>query len=435
MQKQPKMTQEFQLYKNLRSIVILLLLLSPTLMNLVEHASSGIVLLLTLTGIYAFFASGQTKVSRKSLFSSWEKAIMGVFVFYFAFVFLMNVAYNLYNDISILKIDVDNELRMLAFLPIYYLFVISKPQKETIWFSVIFGAITSGIYALIISLFSGFSSRVVGPYNPILFGCVSLALSFMSLYSYRYFDQEKKKLIFLPILGFACGLLATFLSGTRGAVIAIPFLVVIIIFYMRPYLRTYNLKILLGAIGGACIFLLFLFPNTHMAERFERGIEGAKVYISNPDCFECVEQYETIYLRLWMEAFVIIKNNPLTGVGPDGYRKAVTERVEKEQIAPGIEKFKTPHNMYLMMLSSYGAGGLLVLVVFFMVPLIGLVYTIKKYGGNSYSRDIAYCGLSLIVGYMVFSLTESLLNRNLPVAFYVIMLAAVLSVTRKSSHN
>lgn len=426
------MTQKFQLSKNFRFIVILLLLLTPILMNLVEHASSGIVLLLTLTGIYAFITSGQIKGSRKSLFSSWEKAIMGVFAFYFAFVLLMNVAHNFYNDISVLKVDVDNELRMLAFLPIYYLFVVSKPQKETIWFSVIFGAIASGIYALIMSLISDFSSRVVGPYNPILFGCVSSALSFMSLYSYRYFNQEKKKLIFLPILGIAGGLLATFLSGTRGAVIAIPFLVVIFLFYIRPFLRAYNAKFLLGAIGGACIILLVLFPNTHMAERFERGIEGAKVYISNPNCFECIEQYDTAYLRLWTEAFVIIKNNPLTGVGPDGYRKAVTERVEQEQIAPGIEKLKTPHNMYLMMLTSYGAGGLLVLVVFFMVPLVGLVYTIRKYDGNAYSRDIAYCGLSLIVGYMVFSLTESLFNRNLPVAFYIVMLAAILSANKNS---
>ena len=424
------MTKEFQLSNRLRTSVTLLLLLTPVLTNLVEHAGSTITLILTLFGIYIFYICEKKYSSRTTPISSWEKAIMGVFVLYFVFSTVFIVAHNSFNGIPIFDADIDHELRMLTFIPIYYLFIRTKPSIEAIWYSLIIAAIASGVYAFAAALATGFSDRVVGPYNPVLFGYISVALAFMSLSSYRFFYQKNKKLIILPLLGFACGLLAAFLSGTRGSVLTIPFLLIVFIFQIWPHLKIYNTKIVVGGIISVMVLLFLLFPHTRLAERFERGIEGARVYINNINCVECHEKYETAHLQLWTEALLIIKKHPFTGVGPDGYRKIVKERTENREIAPGIEIYQTPHNLYLTMLTSYGIWGFIVLMVFFLVPFASLAYSIRKNEGDENLRDIAYCGFFLIVGYMLFSMTGALFIRNILIAFYAIMLAVILSANR-----
>jgi O-antigen ligase len=133
---------------------------------------------------------------------------------------------------------------------------------------------------------------------------------------------------------------------------------------------------------------------------------------------------------MWMEALLIIKDHPVAGVGAKGYRRIVTDRVNNHEIAPGIEIFKTPHNMYLTMLTSYGIFGLIVLLAFFLVPLSAIIYAVKNSRHNSDLTDISYCGIFLIVGYMLFSMTGALFIRNMLITFYVVSLSAVLSVNR-----
>ncbi|MGB9499826.1 MAG: O-antigen ligase family protein [Dissulfuribacterales bacterium] len=408
----------------LRSVVIFIILLAPASTNLVRHAGSSIMLVLTLLGIYTFFKRGRIE------FSTREKGIMGTFAGYFFFCLLMSAGHNLFNGISPFKWDVDHEVRMLTILPIYYLFIQAKLEREIIWYGVVAGAISSGIYALFESIATGFSSRIIGPYNPCLFGYFSVALAFMSLSGYHFFYNKNKKLIILPLLGFICGLLAAFFSGTRGSVITIPFLTLLFIFQIKRHLNHFNTKITLAAIISIFIFMLLLFPHTYLEERFKKGIDEARYYIKNHECVACIEKHEAHHLRMWIEALNIIKDHPITGVGANGYQQIVISRINNHKIASGIEDFQSPHNMYLTMLTAHGIFGLIVLLAIFLVPLSGMIYGIKNSGENSDLKDISYCGLFLIVGYILFSMTGTLFNRNMLISFYIILIAATLSVNR-----
>jgi O-antigen ligase len=295
---------------------------------------------------------------------------------------------------------------------------------------VIAGAIISGMYALFTSITTDFSSRIIGPYNPCLFGYFSVALAFMSLSGYHYFYKKDKKLVILPLFGFMCGLLAAFFSGTRGSVITIPFLTFVFFFQIRRHLSNFNTKLVVAFIAVVFVFLLILFPHTPLSKRFSKGIEEAEYFIKNHECVECICKSDAHHLRMWMEALIIIKDHPIAGVGTKGYRRIVTDRVNNHKIAPGIEIFKTPHNMYLTMLTSYGIFGLIVLLAFYLVPLSALLYAVKHSRDNSDLADISYCGIFLIVGYMLFSMTGALFIRNMLITFYIVSLSAVLSVNR-----
>jgi O-antigen ligase len=418
------MIQEIQIPNRLRSAVIFLVLLTPTATNLLEHAGSVIILLLTILGIYIFYQQGRIPYARR------EKQIIWVFAAYFFFSLVMSAAHNFAGGVSLVKINVDHSLRMLSILPIYYLFIKARLEIKAIWYSVIAGAIVSGMYALFTSIATDFSSRIIGPYNPCLFGYFSVALAFMSLSGYHYFYKKNKKLIILPLLGFTCGLLAAFFSGTRGSVITIPFLTIVFMFQIRRHLSNVNTKLVVVFIAAVFVFLVILFPHTPLSERFSKGIDEARYYIKNHECVECIGRSDAHHLRMWMEALLIIKDHPVAGVGAKGYRRIVTDRVNNHEIAPGIEIFKTPHNMYLTMLTSYGIFGLIVLLAFFLVPLSAIIYAVKNSRHNSDLTDISYCGIFLIVGYMLFSMTGALFIRNMLITFYVVSLSAVLSVNR-----
>lgn len=418
------MIQKIQISTKIRSVVVLLVLLTPAFTNLVEHAGSVIMLLLTLLGIYAFFKMGRIEFSLR------EKKILWIFSVYFIFSLLMSEAHNLFNGISLFKLKIGHSIRMLSIIPIYYLFITVKLEKNIIWYSLVAGAIASGMYALLTSIATDFPSRIIGPYNPCLFGYFSVALAFMSLSGFQFFYKKNKKLIILPLFGFICGLLAAFFSGTRGSIVTIPFLTIVFMFQIRRHLSNFNTKLVVAFIAAVFIFLLILFPHTPLSERFAKGIDEARYFIKNHECVECIGKYDAHHLRMWIEALIIIKDHPIVGVGPKGYRKIVTNRVKNHEIAPGIEIFKTPHNMYLTMLTSYGIFGLIVLLAFFLVPLSAIIYAVKNSRDNSDLADISYCGIFLIVGYMLFSMTGALFIRNMLITFYIVSLSAILSVNR-----
>jgi len=418
------MIQETQIPNKLRTAVIFLVLMTPAFTNLVEHAGSIIMLFLTLLGIYTFYKQGRIEYSIR------EKQIIWVFAAYFFFSLVMSVAHNIAGDISMFKLNIDHSIRMLSIIPIYYLFIQVRLEKKIIWYSVIAGAIASGMYALFTSIVTGFASRIIGPYNPCLFGYFSVALAFMSLSGYHFFYKKDKRLVILPLFGFMCGLLAAFFSGTRGSVVTIPFLTIVFIFQIRQHISSFNTKIVVAFIAAVFVFLLILFPHTHLSKRFLKGIDEARYFIKNHECVECIGKYDAHHLRMWMEALIIIKDHPIAGVGSKGYRKIVTARVDNHEIAPGIEIFKTPHNMYLTMLTSYGIFGLIVLLAFFLIPLSAILHAINNSRDNSDLTAISYCGIFLIAGYMLFSMTGALFIRNMLITFYIVSLSAVLSVNR-----
>jgi len=140
-------------------------------------------------------------------------------------------------------------------------------------------------------------------------------------------------------------------------------------------------------------------------------------------------------MRMWAQSLIILKDHYLFGVGPKGWQGRVKERVNKKEIAPGIERFQSPHNMYLAMMTSYGILGFIMLLLIFLLPLFSFSHAIKTNRDNPIIIGIAFSGLSLIFSFMLCSLTGTLFNRNIIISFYVIMLAATLSIMRPDSEK
>jgi O-antigen ligase len=107
----------------------------------------------------------------------------------------------------------------------------------------------------------------------------------------------------------------------------------------------------------------------------------------------------------------------------------IRQKLTDGQISAEVGKYSTPHNMYLNNMAAYGIFGLLILLGIFLTPLLIFFPTVKKHLPG---QDIAYAGFMLIFGFMLFGFTECIFIRNININFYIIMLAAIITLIKES---
>lgn len=400
-------------------VVAATILLFPIATLLVERAATVALLLLALLGVLFTL----TERGPKTPLSRDEKLLV------FSVAFFVGVALLAYfvsepNYLGFKKLG--RYLRFLLLVPIY-LVVRRLPQGEGVWWTgLALGAIAAGVfglYALITGDGASLYEGQVGGSNAVLFGDLSLVMAFMSLGSLWYFRRHSPWLTLLPIAGFAFGCLAAFLSGARGAWIAVPGLALLLFWHLaRERSKRTRWLMLAGLLGLAT--LVYAIPQTEVAARLNALLADlAQMFRGEP-----AGGGVGMRLALWRVAWDAFAQNPILGTGVGGYAEVLREWVEAGLLPEHLLQYNHPHNEFLSVLASRGLVGLLALLLVFGIPLWHFVW-----GVYHADRDIAglsFAGLALIIGFMQFGLTEAIFDRTMPITFYVFCLAVIYGLVR-----
>ena len=384
----------------------------PVLCNLVEHLGSMILTSLSLYGIYYWL-----RFKKAPAFQWADKLAMWPLVIYFLICFFFFLVNGIFRDHYSLKWDLDHEIRLLAVLPLFIIFTDVKIKPWVLWYGMALAAIVSGIYAVAYIYVFSAGERATGFYNPIAFGNLSLLSGFISLAGIRYFLTRHRLLVIIPLMGITCAMLAAFLSGTRGSILAIPVLALIYSFQISSFPRKNIIR--------ACFFITILslcsayyhLPSSSLDHRMREGIKGVKAFV-----FQNVENPYAIRLSIWQEGMKIFYDHPLVGVGKDGYEMIIEEKTRQKKISPTIVQWETLHNMYLSNMVAYGVIGLIMTLSVFLCPLGALVVSLKK---KVLPADMAYAGIMLVSGFMVFAFSSSIFYRNIYINYYVLFLSLI----------
>ncbi|RJP89143.1 MAG: O-antigen ligase family protein [Desulfobacteraceae bacterium] len=403
----------------LRVIVYLIVFTLPGLSNLVEHSASATLLTLTLLGIYAW-ATRKTKPG----FEPGERLVIGAFVVYFFVCLFFYLANGLFREGASLAWDLDHELRFLAFGVILYLFHRTGLKPWTVWYGAAVAAIIYGIYSVYLYYIYGISAedRAIGAYNAIAFCNIALAMGFISLTGLRYFHEKHPALAAVPLTALVSGILAAFLSGTRGALVAIPLLGTIFFIQLGSFRQPWRSRLALVLSVTLLSVGLYHLPGSSMDQRVRTGFTQAEAFFNGEGTGDYV-----VRLAMWQQAWQMFTDHPIVGWGKEGYRKNIPEKVARNEAPESIKKFDSPHNMYLTNMVAYGVTGPLVLLFIFIAPLSVLIPVTRSWGP---SRDIAYAGIMHIVSFMLFAVTETIFSRNININIYMILLAAIMTLTR-----
>ena len=351
-------------------------------------------------GIYAL-----TKKTRFNL-SSTDKLLIYSYLFYF-FIFVLSL---IFNDGKIRELDYPS--RVLLFIPVLLLLFKYPIKTCVLSYSIPFG----GIIVVCMALYDKFILNLNPEQNPRIMhiqgGDISMSLGIFSLIIALYAHQKKDiKLTTLSVIGGLCGIVGSLLSTARGGWVALPVLLIVILYIYRHSLSKRFLLTFFGIIVVASIGISQM-PNNRIMERINVAQKDIQLYLDNHDGNTSLGAR----FEMWKSALEMAKEKPLFGWGIQG----ATEKRKldtKEKIVTGdIGQFTHAHNQYLDDLSKRGVVGLLALLAVLFIPLRAFMKKLNT--TNDEVKLIATLGVAHILSVMIYGLSQGFLVHNSGTIFY-----------------
>lgn len=217
-------------------------------------------------------------------------------------------------------------------------------------------------------------------------------------------------------LGIAGCVSASVLSGTRGAWLALP---VLLILGARQAMRARHRRLELGLAAGVAVLAVVLAWPTLTGRLNVASNDVSRAAVDASGALDTSVGYR---LAMWRISFGMIEDKPWTGQGLSAFPEQMqrwADRLGLQVSFPG-GGFKNPHNQYLGWAAVHGVPvALLMLGLVFVLPC---VQSRREGSQASHAAALwAFVGMTA-----VFCLTESVLERQRGAAWFVIWIGLLL---------
>lgn len=386
-------------------LLIFVLFAYFSLTNIIAHLGSlFFFLMVVIFFVYLF---------RKIKIPSFSK--LEFFYFYIIILYIfVHIVSNFYNGFILGNFEqrlslIDQELRLLFFLPLLLVLRGLKIPGTVLFAGLSTGGILSGLLSVYNFHIHGML-RASGSYHAIAFADLSAVMAFLPLFFINEFKDKGKIYLSLPFLSFILGFSALILSGTRGALFCVPvFLFFLLIEYRKNIIAWAALCIVIFSGFG-----IDKLNNGYLTQRF--GVLYSNTMELNKK-WSVGEFSDQVRFELWRGAFLVIKDNPYTGIGRVGFDDKMAV-MEKENLVPKtLKNYTEPHNQYLFDIVSSGIISGLLSIMLFFIPVLGFVSKFRK------KPSVSLAGMAFSISFFVFGLSESILIRNIYVTFFIIILS------------
>ncbi len=264
--------------------------------------------------------------------------------------------------------------------------------------------------------------RPSGGVNPMRYGAISLILSAIAFNGVLFIRDKAMWLRLLLCVSSLMGLVACYLTGSRGSFVAIPLLAFMYSVYLYKAGHSRYLRVLLVS---SILLMAGLSQNDRVIatvssfERYQQG-DAASSLGARFDMFKA--------------AVILIERRPFWGYGLGGY---LDGGKEVRKIYPNIDQhvgtWSNPHNEYLLVLVEKGAIGFIALLLLFVVPGYLFFQAIRKAGESAAGQQVkffAMSGLSLLVVYAVVGQSVALFQHDVFNHFFTLMVLMFASQIR-----
>lgn len=250
--------------------------------------------------------------------------------------------------------------------------------------------------------------------NAITFGQLAVLLLFFSVVLlYRHGGRFRLARVLLSFIGVIGALIAAVLSGSRGPLLALPFLGVLLL-YLMPY---YRKRVVYAFILFVLLLLLAYFAFDLDVLRVGDAVADlAAISMGNAD------NSIGVRTQVWHAAFQLFEQNPWFGVGHGQFSTVVGQHQQElgvSQFAVGYHA----HNDYLQLLAEMGVLGLTSVLLLF----VGTVFLVFKY---TVARMPRACVLAVSICWLIFAMTQVQLGHQRVVAFELLVLVFCLALAK-----
>jgi len=266
--------------------------------------------------------------------------------------------------------------------------------------------------------------RVGGGMHSIQYGSIAvLLLSMIVAYPFFYKTSFRENIFIVLAVFF---LIASAISTqARGAWAGLPAIILVwLMFY--PFkkvtwrMRLYVAMLILGVLAS----LYFLNP---VQKRIDITIENVQKYLDSKDMNDDLRRSSVgVRFEMWRASFYIFKENPVLGVGLGGYQDAARKVSAKNDINSSAYWFYHPHNQFISELASKGLPGL-VIYILLLAALMRYFYCRLKAAENNETAYFAFMGIQIVVMYIVFSLSDAVIEGKVMLLIFVVFIALILA--------
>ena len=291
------------------------------------------------------------------------------------------------------------------------------------WSVLICGVAAGAVIAAgsaVVDLYVYHAVRPFGLINPIRLGMI--ALTFGAISAVGLVHARSLLMAAVAVAGSTAGFATAFLSGSRGALLALPFILLLLapVLWQRSrrvfavvsiFLAVFATLMLAGNVGG-------------MSTRIMTAT--AQVYATVAGDEKVSDRSVGDRTKLLLLAYRLFKEEPLLGVGTQRWNAAVAELVNAPEPEDRlVSPYNQAHNQYADDLAKGGIVRFLLGFLILFMPLY-LFLTREPFSGQSGS-EFALAGVVTSVAYMLFCLSESLMILSLPAAVQTILVFYLLS--------
>lgn len=345
---------------NPNRVILAYAFLLPALLLTTPNWSVGITLLLL---IYAVLNFQSWKLPQ---LASLESLLIIAFIFNFLAGFPS--FFHGEHDIKIL----DMGSRYLLMIPLFIF--MTGCNNHNIYKSLIYGAIIGAIGAFAIAAYEYFylnHSRVQGFKNIIFFGFLSVSLMFLLITSITQFTQNKIVLTLILIVTILSTFTA-FSTATKGAIIAIPILLVVSSFLYKDRLNITLVTVITLSIS-IMFFTAYSTMDTFKA-RIDQSINIAEQNITTGK--NDIHSSTGTRIEMLKLAYLVLRDSPLTGMSYTQrsafYSTLVENNTLKETRATRKKEYNAghAHNEIMESAASKGIWGMMGVLLLYTIPLI-----------------------------------------------------------------
>ncbi|MBU1446737.1 MAG: O-antigen ligase family protein [Gammaproteobacteria bacterium] len=392
------------------NILGLMLLSYPALLFLVRGGMNGVMFVLVLFSLYLL----ATGCRQRAPLSSSEIAFGIAMSSGLVAIFLSQLYHH---ELSARHFD--SASRFLLAVPIVYALRYAGGARM---FSAMQYAFPLGAIAALIAVVAEHPSTSYSAstsfMNHIHLGDTAILLAFLSLFSINWIRADGLAVKALKISGVFAGLIVTVLSQARGGWVAIPIFVAVYI-YAHSQAEQFRRLVVVAATAGLVVLLSYLF------------IDPVQLRIGM--IFSDLSQFQAgnidtsigVRLQLWSAAIQLIVENPIFGVGADGFGGAMGSLSEQGLITPIAAELGRGevHSEILAQTVRFGVFGLGFILAVYFVPLYYFLKLAKS--ANRQQAVPALMGICVTLGFFVFGLTVETFNLKMTAAFYCTTIAAL----------
>lgn len=396
-------------------VIAFMLFCYPLLLLIAKGGMNALFFLLVITSLVAIFKQGQ---SRKEIFDSNAILFSAAMSSGIIAIFLSQLYHGKFDPHPY-----DAASRFLLAIPIYLaLRKINIRAIAVLQYAMPLGAISALFTILFLQhapLYGG--TRLANSFiNPIHLGGMGLILGLLSLFSINWQRHDARYVVALKLFGLLAGVYLSVETASRGAWLAVPFIMLAWIF-----LQNHNGKFI-NTLYALALFTLIMVGSYFSIDVIHQRIDSIYQDLVS---FYNGQRDTSVGIRLqhWIAALHLYKQNPVFGVGSDGFAQSMSAMSEAGLITARAAKLGEGevHNQILANLVNLGIFGLIANLMVYFVPLLIFIRSLKF--GSKLTKSPSMMGICLVLGYLTFGLTVETFGIKMIASFYSLTLAALLA--------